>query len=689
MREDLDRYFRAEARELLDGLTRGLLDLEKDPGRSDLIAQCFRLAHTLKGAARTVRRVHIGELAHAIEDALAPFRDGAEVPAADFVTDLLKLLDLIRSELGSGDAGAGRTGEARDRAAAPDGHEERLETVRVDLAAMDALLDGLSEARVQLSPLQSGVDALASARHLAHLLVEELRPGRRRASTDPDAPATGRARAVLDELCAALAHAHRDVGSSLGRIQRELEQAFAKASALRLVPVSAIFGSLELGVRDAAQSLEKPVELEVSGGDVRLEGHILSAVRAALLHVVRNAVDHGIEPADERVAAGKPRTGRIQLRIERRGRRVAFLCEDDGRGIDTSAVRRSAISSGIVPLEEAEALSPDAARMLIFRAGVTTSEAVTEVSGRGVGLDVVREIAQRFKGDVHVSSEPGRGTTIGLEVPVSMSSLAVLIALVGRRTVLIPLDAVRATLRISANELTPGQTGAAVLHEGEVVPFSPLASFFEEGAGASPADGRWSLIVVESHGRKRALGVDRLLGTTEITIKALPPAVGASPAVAGAAFDAQGEPLLVLDPRGLVGLGHAAASSLVDAASDRPPILVIDDSLTTRMLEQSILESAGYDVDLAASGEQGLRRARERRYGLFILDIEMPGMNGFEFTALAHADSALRDVPILMVTSLASPEHRRRGFEAGARAYIVKGEFDQKYFLRKVAELLA
>jgi two-component system, chemotaxis family, sensor kinase CheA len=641
MREDLDRYFRAEARELLDGLSRGLLDLEKDPGRADLLGRCFRQAHTLKGAARAVQRPHIGELAHAIEDALAPFRDSAEAPAADLITDLLKLLDLIRAELEAGGAGAIWTGEAKARGAEPAGHEERLETLRVDLAQMDALLDGLSETR-----------------------------------------------AALAELSALLARAPGDVEAGLERVRRELDQAFARASALRLLPVSAIAGSLELGARDAARALGKEVSLELRGGEVRLEGQILSAVREALLHVVRNAVDHGIEPVDERVQAGKPRAGRIELQIERRGRRVAFLCQDDGRGIDAAAVRSSAVRVGSLAPEEAAELSDEAARLLIFRAGVTTSEVVTEVSGRGVGLDVVRATAERFKGEVQVSSEPGRGTTIGLEVPVSMSSIAVLIAAFGPRTALIPLDAVRAARRIAKSELLSGGAGTTLLHEGEVVPFSPLEGFFEEGAGAFPADGRLSIVVIEAQGRRRALGVDRLLGTAEVTLHALPAAAGAPVAVAGAAFNARGEPVLVLDPRGLVRAAPAAPS-VTGETPGRPPILVIDDSLTTRMLEQSILEAAGYEVDLAASGEEGLRKARQRRYGLFIVDIEMPGMNGLELTALARADAALRDVPVLMVTSLASAEHRRRGFEAGAKAYIAKSEFDQRHFLRKVAELMA
>jgi two-component system chemotaxis sensor kinase CheA len=676
---DLEAFFREEARELVDGLTRDLLALEKNPFDLALLNRCLRFAHTLKGAARVARQVRIGEMAHTIEDALAPFRDGGDAIESDFVSDLLRILDRIREEVvsilvpGPSEVPGGRAVVA----------DERLETVRIEITQMDALLEGLSEASIQIGPLRAGEEAMRQAQRIALAMRETLEGGAERA-------AMSRLRASIDEMLAALGHAERDIGGGLGRIEREIAEVQARASTLRLIPVGAILGTLELATRDAAEALGKSVAFEATGGDVRLEGHILAAVREALVHVIRNAVDHGIESLEERLSTDKPAAGRVRIEIIRSGRRVVFRCRDDGRGIDVDAVRRSAIQRGIITEAEALALDRKAALALVFRAGVSTSEAVTEMSGRGVGLDVVREVAEQLKGEASIASEPGQGTTIELSVPVSLSSLPVLSVLSDGASVLSPLDAVRGTRRITAADLMTGPEGDRILFGDRAVPFLPLGVVL--GSSPAPAEPRasWSAVVVQAGAQWMALGVERLLGTMDIVVKPLPPGAGAPPQVAGAAFDAQGDPLLVLDPAGLLRASRGAPRPTDHAASPRPrrlPILVIDDSLTTRMLEQSILETAGYEVDLCASAEEALHQARVRRYGLFIVDVEMPGMDGFAFTAHTRADPVLRDVPVIIVTSLASAKDRERGAAAGASAYIVKGEFDQKSFVRKVAEL--
>jgi two-component system, chemotaxis family, sensor kinase CheA len=255
----------------------------------------------------------------------------------------------------------------------------------------------------------------------------------------------------------------------------------------------------------------------------------------------------------------------------------------------------------------------------------------------------------------------------------------------------VPLDAVRGTRQVLASEILSSPEGERVLFGDRAVPFVPLGALLGAPAERTGARASWSAVVVQAAGQWTALAVDRLLGTMDIVVKPLPRGAGAPPGIAGAAFDAQGDPILVLDPATLSSGARTAArkdTPSTPTQRQRLPILVIDDSLTTRMLEQSILESAGYEVDLCASAEEALRKARMRRYGLFIVDVEMPGMDGFTFTATSRADAALREVPVIIVSSLASARDRERGREAGASAYIVKGEFDQNNFVRKVAELL-
>lgn len=687
MQPDLDRLFRIEANELTEALAKGLLELEKDGTRVDLIAHCYRLAHTLKGAARTVRRTDLSELAHTMEEALAPYRQSGDPVEADCASDLLKLLEAIRADLSQGPPGARADLEVRS-ATGP----EQFETVRIELSDMDALLASLTEARAQLRGLRDLKERVTRSQRaigdLLALVEGDLDLPRGVIESYHLANRRQIARGAIDDLRDTLLHLQHDVLTRLGRTEQEVTQACDLVGTLRLVRVSVIFAQLELAARDAAQLLGKQVELVCEGGDIRVEANILSVARDALLHLIRNAVDHGIEPLAQRGARGKNAAGRVRITAERRGRRVAFLCADDGGGIDIEAVRSAALQSGAVPPEELLALGSEGALKLIFRPGISTSRAVTEVSGRGIGLDVVRETAARLGGEVSVSSVRGEGCTIGLTVPISLSSLSALVVVVDTMQVLLPLSGVRGAQRLSTTDVIQHPDGESILYEGRAIPFFPLAPIL----GMRPSrHARWSAIIAQTGSEIFALGADRIDGTIDVVVKPLPPAAGSLPLVSGAALDVQGDPLLVLDLRGVLTALRGTRGLIpgTDApAPPRPRILVIDDSLTTRTLEQSVLEVAGYEVDLASSGEEGLTMARAGHYGLFIVDIEMPGMNGLEFTSLTRADPVLRRVPVILVTSLASAEHRRRGQQSGAAAYIVKSEFDQVRFLETIAELL-
>jgi two-component system chemotaxis sensor kinase CheA len=287
-------------------------------------------------------------------------------------------------------------------------------------------------------------------------------------------------------------------------------------------------------------------------------------------------------------------------------------------------------------------------------------------------------MARRLKGEARIEGQPGKGTCLTLEVPLSLSAITVLEFEVGPHTFALPLDGVRGVVQLEAN------AGATLAHAGREIPLLSLASLLPAGDPAPRV-----AVLVSSADECLALGVDHLLGASEVVIKPLPGSLGASPLVSGACFDATGVPRPLLDPRGLVEAARAGARPVAAAAPARNmPILVIDDSLTTRMLEQSILESAGYEVDLAVHAEDGLVKARERAYGLFIVDVEMPGMTGYEFVALTRQDPVLGRIPAMLVTSLATPLDRQRGVDAGASAYIVKGEFEQGGFLANVQRLL-
>jgi two-component system chemotaxis sensor kinase CheA len=453
--------------------------------------------------------------------------------------------------------------------------------------------------------------------------------------------------------------------------------------------------------RDAAQALGKQVTFDASGGEVRLDANVLAALRDALMHVVRNAVTHGVESEADRIALAKPATAQVRLQVLRRGSRVAFVCSDDGRGIDVEAVRKTAVTRGVVHASAAKALSAGQVIALlgsVGAVGLTTSSEVTELSGRGIGLDVVRATLSTLKGEMRIRSEPGRGVSVELQVPVSIAALQGLVVEAAGARVAIPLDAVQQTLRVRDADVSRSPEGDSILHAGNIIPFVPLELMLRRLGSSGPYLGHranpgfWSAVVVQAAERYVALGVDRLLGPANIVMRALPGVVEADRVIAGASLDAEGTPQLVLDPAGLVAFAESSRGDTFNAAEEAraqpAPILIVDDSLTTRMLEQSILEAAGYQVELAVSAEDGLIKAHAHRYSLFIVDVEMPGMDGFSFVEQTRADPLLRDIPAILVTSRDAVDDRLRGQQVGASAYVTKGEFDQMQLLQTIRTLI-
>ena len=684
MAKDPYRYFRIEARELLDQLSKAVLDLEKGSSGAEQVSRLLRLAHTLKGAARVVKQREMSDLAHSVEDALAPYRDGGQAVARDCIDRVLATLDAIGVRL------AGLPAPEGEASAAPPA--EAVRTVRADIADVDVLLDGLGEVHGELASMRRVAEGATRARHLATLLAEQLASPRlaERAGAGRQSMPLLKARSIAEELHGVLGGVEHGVSASLERVDRELRQARELTERMRLIPAASVFNTLERAARDAAHGAGKRVAFEASGGDVRLDGHVLDAVQGALAQMVRNAVVHGIEPEVERTRLGKPVEGRVTLEVARRGHRVSFRCRDDGRGVDLEAVRRALQRKGGVP-RGAEQLGAAELLRLLLQGGITTSGTVTELSGRGIGLDVVREVAERLGGDAAVRTDAGAGTTVELRVPVSLASLEALIVEAGGEVAAIPLEAIRATLRVKSGEVAHGPDGDAIVHDGNLVPLVRLASWLSRKSDDTPGakNGRpCSAVIVAAAGAVAAVAVDRLRGTETVMLRPLPALAPAEAIVSGAHIDAEGNPRLVLDPEALVHPLRRPAHGEAAAMRAARPILVIDDSLTTRMLEQSILESAGYEVELAISGEEALEMARRNDFGLFLVDVEMPGMDGFTFIERSHADALLRHVPCILVTSRESTEDRRRGEAVGASAYIVKSEFDQIEFLDRIARLV-
>ncbi|HEY7271662.1 MAG TPA: response regulator, partial [Actinoplanes sp.] len=645
MAPDALRYFRVEARELVDQISSGVLDLDQDGG-PEVVARLLRFAHTLKGAARVVRQQEIADDAHAFEEVLVPHRARSGAVSAAEMRELLRLNDAIEARVAALEP---ETAPAEPAAVA----EEKAGIAAVDV---DELLDAVGETHTRFAPLRACGRDLDRLYRSADALAAHLGAGR----CDTEA-----ARAGAVRLAAELGELGRRMTDTVEQTDRELDEVRGRAERLRLVPAATILTGLHRAVRDTADALGRRVRFTGRGGELRMDPHVLTQVSRAFRHVVRNAVTHGIEDEAARVAAGKPAEGTVVVEVERRGRRAAFRCTDDGRGFDLAAVRRAAQSRGLLPT--GTTVDDQALLNLVLRGGISTSEKITDVSGRGIGMDVARDVADGLGGELSVRSRAGVGATVELVVPLALLSLRGLVLEAGGTVVTVPLDAVRTCIRLTPEQLTVAAATGRLAYDGEAVPFLALSRALYPSA---PAGVPGIAVVVTAGDAVAAAGVDRLGGTSTLVVRPVPELAPVVPVVGGVTLDLDGNPRLVLDVAGFVAAAtcRAAADPGEITAPRHLPILVVDDSLTTRMLERSILESAGYEVDLAASGEEALAMARRRRYGLFLTDIDMPGMDGFTFVTTTRADPDLGGVPAILVSSRSDPEDQRRGAEAGAAA---------------------
>ena len=649
MTADRYRYFRVEARELTDQLGAGVLELERGGAGAPLVGRLLRAAHTLKGAARVMRQIEIADRAHAIEGLLEPHRDGTAEVTRPTIAALLAEIDAIGAAvamLGGGPATTATPGAPPTPSPSPTptpavAPVEPASTVRVELAQVDRVLDGLAELRTRVAQARGRLGALRSA--LAW-----------------------------------------EVDQQLDAVERALGETRAEADRLRLVPGAVVFGGLARAIRDAADAGGKEVTLVERGRDERVDAVVAELIQRALDQLVRNAVVHGLEAPAARRGAGKPAAGTVEVAIERRGRSLVFRCRDDGRGVDVEAIRRAVVAGG-VPDATARALTTDQLVERLLAGGLSTAGTLTELAGRGIGLDIVREIAARLGGRVALQTEAGRGTAVELVVPRAVSAVDALIVEAGGRRAAVARDHVVRAAWLGTAERIDHAGVESVLVGDVVLPYLALDHALGDAAAAR-APARTAIVL--GGDAALALGVDRLRGTQELVIRPLPPHCPTADVVAGLWLDADGVPYPLLDPAALAVAARASRPAAAPPPARRPPILVVDDSLTTRMLELGILESAGYEVDLAASGEEGLAMARRGGYGLILVDVEMPGMDGFTFVEQTRADPKLRDVPCFLVTSRAGPADRRRGAEVGARAFIAKTAFDQDELLARIREVV-
>jgi len=488
---------------------------------------------------------------------------------------------------------------------------------------------------------------------------------------------------------------YADDSSRNSTVVSDLQQ---QAMELRMLPVSTVFNSFPRAMRDLARTFNKDVDLIIEGGDTELDKKVLEEINDPLVHIMRNAVDHGVEPAADRIAAGKPPKGTIKLSARQEGDHIIIEIADDGAGIDPAKVKAAALRKGYISESEAKAMSDREARYLILEKGFSTAAIITEISGRGVGMDVVREyVVERLKGALDVESELGRGTTFRLTIPLTLAIIRALLLRVGGQAFALPTSSIEETSRVERSAIIKVEGHEVIRRQRRTVPLVHLRDILGVESADDSGLAKIPIATLGFSGHRIGLIVDEFVGEQQIVIKTLGSHLKRIDNVAGVTILGAGEvvpilnvPDLMTNGRQLTGARIRRAGAVAGPEKKGPSrILICEDSFTTRELERSIFEAAGYEVETATDGAMGLARLRE---GLnpdaVVTDVQMPNMTGFELTRAIKADDALKAIPVIIVTSLERDEEKAEGISAGADAYITKSVFNQDTLLDTVERLI-
>lgn len=714
-REALRRRLRAlfvdELDEHVGVLNRGLLSLEQGGGgaeAAEVVNELFRSAHSLKGAARAAEVAPVETVCHRLEDVLARVRDGTMPPEGN-LDELFRTVDFLAGagrQLRSGAEvapedmaealgalavleGARRLPDQARAAPQPQTQREPEPERRVPAAAPAG--DGASvrvpARRLETLLNQAGEVLLAGQR--VHSLADEISTATDALLSQKRAGGAAHAAGQVEEALAeagdrlvALARAANTTDRHLSGVAQALVEGVRQA---RMLPLANACEGLPRAVRDLARAADKEVRLDLVGADVELDRPILEGLRDPLLHIVRNAVDHGIELPEERRRAGKDPTGSVTVSCRLQRGNVVVTVADDGRGIDPAGLRAAAERRGVAVTGD----DPASLVELAFVPGLSTSSMVTEISGRGVGLDAVRACVEALGGSVRISSAPGRGTEVTLDLPLTLSAVRVLLVAVGEEVLALPSAAVTRLVRLVADDLRVVDDRPVALLDGQAVPVLHLGAAVGFGEAPAPAE-VLEAVLVDYPGGQALLVVDGLVSEEEVVMKPAGERLAGLRAVLGATILPTGRVVMILNAASCARTGLAGRAPVLARGEGqaRPTrVLLVEDTITTRALERSILEGAGYEVLVAVDGADGWRLLQERGADIVVSDVNMPRMDGLALCETVRSSGRFRELPFVLVTSLASEEDRRRGVEVGADAYIVKGDFDQELLIETIERL--
>ena len=717
-------------------LTTSLLALERDPVAADQLAACMRAAHSLKGAARIVGLNAGVDLANALEDCFVAAQRGEVTLRQRHIDLLLRGVDLLNRIAHHPEANVQQeAGEKlpevseflgslrlilnspeeetlftepipalpgeRESSSAVDTRDTPERVLRVTADNLNRLLGLSGESLVESRWLKPFAESLLRLKRLHFNTAKTLNDLRESLSglvlNEQALTALSEVehrvvecRELLSERLVAL-EAFDSRSTSLA------QRLYDEALGCRMRPFSDAARAFPRTVRDLGRGLSKQVRLEIVGEETQVDRDILEKLDAPLGHLLRNAVDHGIETPENRRAAGKPDEGVIRLEARHRAGMLQILVSDDGPGIDLDQLRQTVVERKLTNAEIADKLTPAELLEFLFLPGFTMKDTVTEISGRGVGLDAVQNVLKQVRGTIRVSFEPGKGTRFQLQLPLTMSVVRTLLVDIGGEVYAFPLASIVRTIKLPREEIE--------LLEGRQYfnfdrrPVGLFSAHLVLGGGEPMLAGdALPVIVVGEPGNAYGLVADRFLGERELVVQPLDARLGKIKDIAAGAILEDGLPVLIVDIedmlRSVDKLISAGTLSKVRRGADtatarkRKRVLVIDDSLTVRELERKLLDQHGYEVEAAVDGMDGWNAARTGHFDLIITDIDMPRMDGIELVTLLKKDANLKSLPVMVVSYKDREEDRLRGLAAGADYYLTKSSFQDETLVQAVLDLI-
>jgi two-component system sensor histidine kinase and response regulator WspE len=754
--EDLSGFsmlelFRLEAESQTSTLSAGVLAIEELERSPATVESMMRAAHSLKGAARIVGLDAAVRVAHALEDVFVaagkgqfhvlPEHADLLLAAIDFLASIAKADDALAADgpwpdraaglvAALGDMLSGRAaaapsmppapappepaadaGPAAAAAPPPEPEPSRpvarpIETtdrvVRVSADSLTRLVGLAGESLVETRQLRPFVDALLQFRSAQVDLADAVGgfDEKLKAAEVPLPPALAALLATIREradACLANITGHVEDFESFARRNEDLSNRLHQEVIVsRMRPLADGIRGFPRLVRDLARTLGKQVRFEVRGEQTGVDRDILDKLEAPLSHLVRNAVDHGLEIPAERAAAGKPETGEIRLEARHRAGMLHITLTDDGRGIDVERLRARAVARGLVAKAVADQLTELELLEFLFLPGFSTKDQVTEISGRGVGLDVVQSMVKAVGGSVRVATQPGRQTVFTLQLPITMSVIRALLVDVGGEPYAFPLTRIDRILFCPHADIRTVEGRQYFDRDGVSIGLV-LASQILETVGAAPVD-PMPVVVISDRGQQFGMIVDAFLGERDLEVRPLDPRLGKVQDVNSASLLENGDPVLIVDVEDLVRsidnvlmgrrLSRVEFERLAEQARQRKRILVVDDSITVRELERQLLQARGFAVDVAVDGMDGWNAIRGAHYDLVVTDVDMPRMDGIGLVGLIKGDPARRDIPIVIVSYKDREEDRIRGLDAGANRYLTKSSFHDETFVDTIIDLI-